>query len=157
MGVIMKRNLLTIIITLSFLVLFGIFGINRNMKKTETDTNIKMEETNNTNESEVNKEKEENTIDNSIKKPETISETSTTTNKEFNIEVKDGVTYIDGYLIVNKTYPLPEDYIPTGTHKIVTKEMGICQECIDEDAYREFIEMKNDAKNEGLNIWIQSG
>lgn len=81
--------------------------------------------------------------------------TGNTTSKGFKIETKDGVTYIDGFLVVNKTYPLPETYVPTGTHKKVSAE--ICQECIVEEAYTAFSKMKADAKNLGLNIWIQSG
>ena len=30
------------------------------------------------------------------------------------IEVIDGITYVVGYMIVNKTYSLPADYVPAG-------------------------------------------
>lgn len=40
-----------------------------------------------------------------------------TTSKGFKIEEVNGVTYIDGYLIANKTYGLPESYEPENTKK----------------------------------------
>ena len=78
------------------------------------------------------------------------------TSKGFTIENKNGVTYIDGYLIVNKTYPLPSDYVPTGTHK-AAPATGICTECIDEQAYNAYIKMRDDMSKEGLKIYIASG
>lgn len=123
---------------------------------------------------EINKNDEPNQVENptttttttTTTKPTTTKTTTTTknnsatvsggtTSKGLKIEVKDGITYIDGYLIVNKTYPLPSTYVPAGTHKKVNAE--ICQECIIEEAYSAFTKMKNDATAQGLNIWIQSG
>lgn len=79
------------------------------------------------------------------------------TSKGFTIENRDGITYIDGYLVVNKTYPLPENYYPKGTHVAITSDMGKCEECIIEEAYQAYVKMKNDMANEGLKIWIASG
>ena len=73
------------------------------------------------------------------------------------IENIDGVTYIDGHLIVNKTYPLPENYTPQNTHIEVKNDTLNCATCINEDAYEAFENMKKDATKEKLNIWIQSG
>ena len=39
------------------------------------------------------------------------------TTKGFDIVEVNGVTYIDGYLVANKTYFLPEDYVPVDTYK----------------------------------------
>lgn len=50
-------------------------------------------------------------------------------------------TYIDGILIANKTYALPEDYNPG----------------VQPEAEAAFKEMQSAAWNEGLNIWIASG
>ena len=58
------------------------------------------------------------------------------------LEVIDGVTYIDGVLIVNKTYPLPPEYAPGG----LTKE---CSEA--------FAKLQAAASAEGLNIYSVSG
>ncbi len=51
------------------------------------------------------------------------------------------LTYIDGILIVNKTYALPEDYAPG----------------VDPTAKAAFDEMAADAAEEGLNLYISSG
>ena len=56
-----------------------------------------------------------------------------------NEEVINGVTYIDGILIVNKTYDLPSEYNPGG----LTKE-----------TQNAFNEMQADASALGLNIYI---
>ncbi|MDO5402033.1 MAG: M15 family metallopeptidase [Eubacteriales bacterium] len=61
--------------------------------------------------------------------------------KGYTIEKIDGVTYVNGIMIVNKTYPLPSSYNPGGLSGQVL------------DA---FAEMQADAAAAGLNIWIQS-
>lgn len=53
----------------------------------------------------------------------------------------DGLTYIDGILVVNKTYALPSDYNPG----------------VDPDAQAAFDKMQAAAAKEGLNIYISSG
>lgn len=55
---------------------------------------------------------------------------------------KDGVTYVDGILIANKTYALPEDYDPGA----LTDE---CAEAFDK--------MAADAYADGISLWVQSG
>ncbi len=62
--------------------------------------------------------------------------------KGFPITEKDGITYVDGVLIANKTYSLPENYNPG----------DLLDECADA-----FAEMKSAAAAEGLNIWNASG
>ena len=78
------------------------------------------------------------------------------TKKGFVIENIDGVTYIDGVLIVNKTYSVPENYVPTDPYTSVNNQK-YCQTCINKDVYEAFKEMKADAQAIGLNIYIQSG
>lgn len=56
------------------------------------------------------------------------------------LEQKDGCTYIDGILVVNKTYGLPEDYNP-----------GLVPE-----AKAAFDQLKADAAKENLDIYIGS-
>lgn len=51
------------------------------------------------------------------------------------------ITYIDGILVVNKTYALPADYNPG----------------VNADAQAAFDRMQADAAEEGLNIYISSG
>ncbi|MGN0587568.1 MAG: D-alanyl-D-alanine carboxypeptidase family protein, partial [Oscillospiraceae bacterium] len=52
----------------------------------------------------------------------------------------DGITYINGILVVNKTYSLPSDYAPG----------------VDPEAQAAFDKMQADAAAEGLNIYISS-
>lgn len=67
--------------------------------------------------------------------------TNFVTNNGFQGYTKNGLTYIDGVLIANKTYSLPSNYNPG-----LTSETG-----------EAFNQMKMDAQNSGLNIEIISG
>lgn len=78
------------------------------------------------------------------------------TSKGFTIEKKNGITYIDGHIIANKTYPLPSNYVPKNTHTDAGSQK-YCQTCIVNDAWDAWNLMKADASALGLNIWIQSG
>lgn len=73
------------------------------------------------------------------------SQTSQTTasppSAQPNIEVRNGITYVNGILIANKTYPLPADYNPG----------------LDPDALAAFNKMQQAAALEGINLWICSG
>lgn len=69
------------------------------------------------------------------------SQESSTEQSQNGIVVKDGITYVNGILIANKTYSLPSDYNP-----------GIIP-----DAQDAFDEMQSAAAAEGLNIYISSG
>ena len=80
------------------------------------------------------------------------------TSKGYPIYEINGVTYVDGYLIANKSYFLPEDYVPTNTKKEASGDMTVqCATCINNTAYNAYLDMKNDAKKQGLNIYISSG
>lgn len=57
------------------------------------------------------------------------------------IEQRDGVTYIDGIIIANKTYSLPEDF----------------GDGLDSEATEAFYSMSNDAVQEGIWLEIVSG
>lgn len=63
------------------------------------------------------------------------------TSKGFDAETKDGFTYVDGYLIVNKSYSIPSTYNP-GLTEEVKKQANL---------------MFADAKALGLSIYISSG
>lgn len=71
------------------------------------------------------------------------------TSKGFRMEVKDGVTYIDDNLIVNKTYALPSNYSPKDP---ASRNMNI-----EKNVSSEFDKMASDAAALGLNIYISSG
>ncbi|MBQ3021648.1 MAG: M15 family metallopeptidase, partial [Bacilli bacterium] len=88
----------------------------------------------------------------------TTTRTTTTTTKTTTKSTNENINlkYVDGILIVNKSYPLPKDYVPTNTYKNANG-LNYCTECIDKEAYQKYKEMKADATSLGLNIWIQSG
>lgn len=65
----------------------------------------------------------------------------TKTSKGYTITVKNGITYIDGLIIANKTYALPSDYNPGG---LTSQTNSAAQE------------MFNAAKAAGYNMWAQS-
>ena len=72
----------------------------------------------------------------------TVKEKSTSVSKEEpKIEVKDGITYVNGILLVNKTYGLPKDYDPK----------------VNKEAKKALESMQADAKALGLNLSLISG
>ena len=140
--------------TIIAVIIFGIFyifklGVNtyllegENSMSTITDnksSNNKLSDENQTN---ITDEKE-------------LENKNNDSENQFELTQVDGVTYVEGVLIVNKTYPLPKDYVPTNTYKDATS-LSYCAECLDKDAYQKYKEMDADATSLGLNIWIQSG
>lgn len=80
------------------------------------------------------------------------------TAKGYEITNVNGATYINGLLIVNKTYPVPENFVPTNTkNSNPGNYTNACQDCINIEAYNEWTKMKADAASVGINLWIQSG
>ena len=77
------------------------------------------------------------------------------TDKGYTLTIKDGIAYIDGYIIVNKTYALSNSYVPVNPHEKITGER--CNSCINEDVMKAFLLMQSDATSLGLNIYISSG
>lgn len=61
--------------------------------------------------------------------------------KGFDAETKDGFTYVDGYLVVNKTYSIPSTYNPG----------------LDDNVQAQANVMFTAAKTEGLNVYLSSG
>lgn len=66
---------------------------------------------------------------------------SFTTSNGYTADVIQGMTFIDGTLIVNKTYSIPSDYDPGLT----------------DDTYSAFQSMLSDAYDDDIILWIQSG
>lgn len=73
--------------------------------------------------------------------PEVYAEVKVTVTAAPAAQSVTGLTYIDGILVVNKTYALPSDYNPG----------------VDPDAQAAFDKMQAAASKEGLNIYISSG
>ena len=78
-----------------------------------------------------------------------------TTEKGYTIEEVDGVTYVDGVLIANKTYQLPEDFIPTNPEVPVTE--GRSTKSLDKDLMTAWRQLQADAAAKKLNLYISSG
>ena len=60
-------------------------------------------------------------------------------------------------MMVNKTYGLPESYIPVDTKESCIGKTSTCNKCINKTAYEAFNKMRADASSIGLNIYIASG
>ena len=80
-----------------------------------------------------------------------------TTKNGFPIYTVNDVYYIDDIMMVNKTYGLPESYIPVDTKESCIGKTGTCNKCINKTAYEAFNKMRADASSIGLNIYIASG
>lgn len=66
--------------------------------------------------------------------------------------VNNGVTYIDGILIVNKTYSIPSTYAPDNANGY-----SYCNTCLTPETINAFNQMQADANALGLNLYISSG
>lgn len=82
------------------------------------------------------------TADASQNHTETSGSSQEVTAKGFSIQLIDGITYVDGVLIANKTYGLPEDYAPGDLTDEVKAAFEVLQSA---------------AAKEGLNLYISSG
>ncbi len=100
-----------------------------NAEETEEETEETDEETDET---------AEETEPTKAAKPDSTS----TSSKGFTIETIDGVTYVDGVLVANKTYDLPASYFPNG----LTKECD-----------RAYDELDAAAAEQGYILTISSG
>ncbi|MCM1529491.1 MAG: M15 family metallopeptidase [Alistipes sp.] len=70
------------------------------------------------------------------------AEVKVTVTSSSGIKEIDGITYVNGILIANKTYGLPETYNPGG---------------LTSETYQAFSELAAGAANDGLSIYISSG
>lgn len=77
------------------------------------------------------------------------------TKNGYTLVIKDGVASIDGILIVNKTYSLPDNYKPSDPSEVITGER--CNNCLEKEVMAAFRLMQSDASSIGLNIYIASG
>jgi D-alanyl-D-alanine carboxypeptidase len=64
------------------------------------------------------------------------------TSKGYSIQEKDGITYIDGYMVANKTYSLPENFNP-----------GKLDSTVEQAASKMYAAAKSE---KGYNMWGQS-
>ena len=80
-----------------------------------------------------------------------------TTANGFPLYQINGLTYVDGYLIANKTYLLPSDFVPGDTHKSAKGQRSACHDCINNVAWAAWMDMQKAAKKEKFKLWIKSG
>ena len=144
--------LIVIILLVFYIVKVGGIKLNKNNEKNTTNTTEKIKE-NNTSTTTTTVTTKKSTSSSTSKK---VVTTEKTTQKIDINENNNKVKIIDGILIVNKSYPLPKDYVPTNTYKSA-EGLSYCSTCIDKEAYKNYEQMKADATSLGLNIWIQSG
>lgn len=83
-----------------------------------------------------------------------MNDKTVTTSKGYTLKIKNGIAYIDGILIVNKTYYLPENYKPVNSY---SKLSDNCANCLEKEVMEAYNEMKVDVTSLGLNIWLASG
>lgn len=160
---ILKTLLISVLIFISFYI-YKIGGYNM-INKHELEIKKKNEKVS-TKERIKEKDTEEGESKETLKEEVTTTtkkEITTTKVKEKTTTIKDdyeynitNATYIDGVLIVNKTYALPKNFKPSNPYQKVNGQR-YCSLCIDKTTYEHFQEMKADAEAIGLNIWIQSG
>lgn len=78
------------------------------------------------------------------------------TSKGYKLKIENGIAYIDGFMIVNKTYSLPRSYQPLNPYQAIDNQ-GRCNSCIDKEVMQAFKLMQSDANSIGLNLYISSG
>lgn len=72
------------------------------------------------------------------------------------LQIIDGITYVDGLLIANKTYALPSDFKPQDTHVDVTYSDFVL-EGLTPETYEAWQKLQAGAANDGKNLYISSG
>ncbi len=112
--------------------------IQKKDEKTETKVEEKVEET----KKEENKVIEPKKEEQKVEVPKEDIDLSGVSSKGYEIKRVNGIYYVKGILIANKTYSLPSDYNPGG----LLSEFNTA-----------FNKMKQDAAKEGISLWVASG
>ncbi len=146
------------VLFIPFIIMITIGGIN--MYQNYFHTNF--EKKNSTTKKEVKDPEKIDVTHASLEKaPSNFSEYSTLndgeylTEKGYTLVIQNGIASIDGHLIVNKTYSVPENYQPKDPEEPVTGER--CINCLEKEVMKAFRQMQSDATSIGLNIYIASG
>ena len=82
------------------------------------------------------------------------ADSQSVSSKGFSIRTINGITYVDGVLIANKTYSLPSDFIPQDPEVPVTSQRSTTS--LDRTLMSAWRTMQADASSQGLNIYIAS-
>lgn len=79
------------------------------------------------------------------------------TNKDKIITKYQGAYYVDGIMVVNKSYPLDSSYTPLNPYKEITSDYLYGGDYIEKEVMEAFLSMKSDASKLGYNLYISSG
>lgn len=74
-----------------------------------------------------------------------------------NLTKYNGAYYVNGIMIVNKTYNLDSTYTPLYPYKEITSDYLYGADYIDKTTYLAFLDMQRDAKKAGYNLYLSSG
>lgn len=97
---------------------------------------------------------EDNNIEYNLREGEELVDKT----KEDKIITKyNGAYYIDGIMIINKSYPLDSTYVPQDPYKEITSEYLYGGDYIEKETMTSFLKMQNDAAKLGYNLYISSG
>lgn len=77
------------------------------------------------------------------------------TENGYTLKIENKTATIDGLLIVNKTYSIPETYQPKNPIESINGQN--CINCLEQEVMNAFKSMQSDAKGIGLNIYLASG
>lgn len=145
-----------ILFTILFLIIIGgiIIYMNNNIKKnTSTSIPTTKEEQLESKSNQTNSNLEKAPLSNQEFK--NLSDGEYLTSNGYTLKIEEGIAYIEGHLIVNKTYNIPASYQPINPEEKVTGER--CNNCLEKEVMDAFNLMQSDAKSIGLNIYIASG
>ena len=145
-----RKNIFLLVILFFLLIIIIVGGIILVSKK-DTDLSVDKE---NVSDKNVTKEMDEAPLNSSSY--DLLSDGEYVTSKGFILKKENGISYVDGNIIVNKTYSLPESFVPVNPYS-GSVDSDWCINCIDKDAMEAFKIMKSDASSLGLNIYISSG
>ena len=134
---------LVIVIILLVVICATKFIPKNNKTKVKTDTNSAVKK--------VVKEKKDNY--NLREGEELIDKTKT----NMHLTKYDGAYYVDGILIVNKSYPLDSTYEPKEPYNKITSDYLYGPDYLDKTVMEKFISMKESAKDAGYELKITSG
>ena len=141
------KFLLFIFICMVLLIVLIIIPKNKEKKK-DIKVNNQIEDKN------IPNEKKEEVIEYNLRAGEEIIGKS---DKGFIITKLNDIYYLDGILMVNKSYPLPSTYRPQTPYKEITKDYLYGGDYIENYVMDAYLMMKSDAEKEGISLKITSG
>ena len=142
-----KRPLILILVVVLFFALLYLV----------TDKNKSTNKKNNKENKTVSKTKVENEDNTITYKLRTGEEFIKKTKTGKSLTKYQGAYYVDGIMIVNKSYPLDSTYKPSDPYKEITSDYLYGGDYLDKTVMESFLKMKEDAKALGYDFWLSSG